>query len=372
MIQRLYYLIIKEFTQLRNSPDLLRMIILLPIAQMLIFGYAAVLDVKNIDTAVLDRDNSYRSRELLNYFARSDYFILKEYVTGEAEISDLLDHEKIFAAIVIPPDFSRKINASQTTEVQVIVDGTNASAAGIISTYAAGTIGSFANSVLRERGLDPSRFGAIAVETRFLYNPALDNRFFFLPGMFAMIILIIGMPMTARAIVREKEQGTLEQIIVTPITSMELILGKVIPYTLLSVISSSGIILVSHFWFHLPVRGSLPFLYGATVLFLLNCFGIGIFISAISSTQQQAMLTSFFVNMPMILFSGFLFPVENMPLLFRYFTYLNPMYYFINCVRDICLKGSGFDFLSRDIAAMGILGVCIFGLSIASFKKRID
>lgn len=372
MIRRLHHLIVKEFTQLRNSPEMLRMILLLPIAQMIIFGYAAVLDIKNIDTAVLDRDNSYRSRELLSDFACSNYFILKEYVTGEAAIVDLLDHEKIFAAIVIPPDFSRKINANQTAEVQVIVDGSNASSAGIIANYAAATIASYASTILRERGLDPSRFGAVTSQTRFLYNPALNNRYFFLPGIFAMIILIIGMPMTARAIVREKEQGTLEQIIVTPITSTELILGKVLPYTLLSIISSSGIILVSHFWFHLPIRGSVPFLYGCTVLFLLNSFGIGIFISAISSTQQQAMLVSFFVTMPMILFSGFLFPVENMPLLFKYLTYANPMYYFINCVRDICLKGSGFAFLQHDIAAMGILGVCIFGTSIASFKKRID
>ena len=372
MIQRLIQIIIKEFAQLRNSPDILRMIILLPVLQMFIFGYAAVLDVKNIDTAVLDRDRSSRSRELQDNFRTTNYFILRYHVVSEKEISDMLDHEKIFTGIVIPPDFSKKINAGKAAPLQVIVDGTNGSSASIISSYAASTIANYSNRILMERGLDPSRLGSIDMRARFLYNPSLDNKYFFLPGMFGMIILIIGMPITARAIVREKEQGTLEQIIVTPITPLELILGKVLPYTFLTLISSTGIILVSYFWFHLPILGSLWLLYAATILFLLNCFGIGIFISAISSTQQQSMLTSFFVNMPMILFSGFIFPVSNMPRLFQYFTYANPMYYFLNIVRDVCLKGSGIEYLAYDFLMMGMLGVLIFGLSVASFKKRID
>lgn len=372
MLQRLYFIIVKEFTQLRNSPEIIRMLVLLPIMQMFIFGYAAVIDVKNIDTAVVDHDRSSRSRELLNNFRSTSYFILKYQAQSEREIQEMLDHSQIFAGIVIPPDFSRKIEGKRETEVQVIIDGTNSSAAGIIANYAASTVSSYASGILKERGIDVARFGTLTVESRFLYNPSLDNKYFFIPGIFAMIIMVIGMPMTARALVREKEQGTLEQLIVTPIRPVELILGKVIPYTLLTLISSTGILIISHYWFHLPFRGSLLILYFATILFLLNCFGIGIFISAISSTQQQSMLTSFFVNMPAILFSGFMFPVENMPKLFQYITYANPMYYFLNCVRDLNLKGSGFDYLKGDLLAMGVVGICIFIASIVSFRKRMD
>jgi ABC-2 type transport system permease protein len=336
MIQRLLQIIIKEFIQLRNNPEILRIILVMPVIQVFIFGYAAVLDVKNIDTAFLDRDRSSLSREMQDNFKNTSYFNVKHHARDEKEISWLLDREKVFVGIVIPPDFSRNIEGKKTAQVQFIIDGTNSSAAGIITNYAVSTTAAFSNKILLKRGIDPSAMGSIALEQRFLYNPSLENRFFFLPGIFAMVILVIGMPMTARSIVREKEQGTLEQLIVTPITPMELILGKVIPFTLLTLVSSTGILLVSFFWFHLPIRGSLVILYGATLLFLVNCFGIGIFISTISSTH------------------------------------LNPMFYFLNCTRGICLKGVGLEHLSGDLLSMAALGFVIFTISAMSFKKRMD
>jgi ABC-2 type transport system permease protein len=372
MIGRLLTLIMKEFTQLRKNPALIRMLLLMPVMQMFIFGYAAVLDVKNIDTAVLDRDNSSYSRNFVDVFRRSDYFIVRYNLEHERDISAMLDREMIMTALVIPPDFSRKITSGRTAQVQIIVDGTNTSAASVIANYSAAAVASYSNRLLRERGTDLTQLGSLAVESRFLYNPSLDNKFFFIPGIFAMIILVIGMPITAMAIVREKEQGTLEQLIVTPIQSIELILGKVIPTTILIIISSTGILLLSLLWFHLPLRGSLVYLYGAILLFLLNCLGIGIFISTISNTQQQAILTSFFVNMPMILFSGFMFPIQNMPSYFRLLADINPMRYFLSCARTIFLKAAGWEALKWNFLAMAVIGTIIFTAAVLSFRKRID
>lgn len=372
MIQRLVQIVIKEFIQLKNNPDMIRMIIILPVFQMLIFGYAAVLDVKNIDTAILDKDRSSLSREIESNFQTTKYFNIKYLASTEHEISTLLDYGDILIGIIIPPDFSKKIKEGETADVQLLIDGTNSSAANIVANYGASTVISFSNEILKKRGLDIKNFGTISLESRFLYNPSLDNRFFFLPGIFGMIILVLGMPITARAIVREKEMGTLEQIIVTPITPVELIIGKVVPYTLLTIISSTGILLINHIWFNMPFEGNIAILYGIILLFLINAFGIGIFISSISNTQQQAMLTCFFVTMPMILFSGFVFPVENMPIVFQQLTRINSMYYFLRCIRDICLKGSGLEYLAGDLIALGALGIIVFIASIASFKKRMD
>ncbi|MDQ7821944.1 MAG: ABC transporter permease [Candidatus Eremiobacteraeota bacterium] len=372
MIGRLLTIIAKEFIQYRRNPAMLRMIVLMPIMQMFIFGYAAVLDIKDINIAVLDKDKSSYSRELRENFISSNYFIVKYDVDRESEIVSLLDREKVFAGIIIPPDFSRNIKSGKTARVQVVIDGTNSSAAGVISNYSASTISSYSSKLLAEKGLDPSKMGSLSVEERYLYNPSLNNQYFFIPGILGMIVLVFGMPITAMAIVREKEQGTLEQIIVTPITSTELILGKVIPTTILIMISASGIILLSLLWFKLPLRGELWQLYLAICLFLLNSLGIGIFISTISNTQQQAILTSFFVNMPMILFSGFMFPVDNMPALFKRFADINAMRYFLECSRDIFLKGTSWEDLSHDLIAMGILGIIVFTASIVNFHKRID
>lgn len=372
MIQRLIHIVIKEFRQLRSNPEIIRIILFIPIVQIMIFGYAAVLDIKNIDTAYVDKDRSNLSRELIDDFKNTSYFKIKGRVNRERDLSYLLDRERIFLGIVIPPDFSKDIRARRTAQVQLLIDGTNSTAAGIIASYGAGTVSSYSNKLLRERGLDLRKTGSIALEQRFLYNPSLDNKYFFLPGIFAMIVMVIGMPMTARSIVREKEMGTLEQLIVTPISPLELIIGKVIPFTILILLSSVIIIALLIFWFHLPMRGSLAVLFLATLLFLVNCFGIGIFISSISATQQQAMLSSFFVNLPMILFSGFIFPVDNMPTFFQYLTKVNPMLYFLNCARGITLKGSGLSELSKDLGMMAILGFLIFTISALSFKKRMD
>jgi ABC-2 type transport system permease protein len=372
MVRRLVTIVTKEFIQIRRNTMMLRMLLLLPVVQMIIFGYAAVLDVKNIDMAVLDKDRSARSRDLLDVFRESSYFILKYQVSTEEEISAMLDREDILCGIIIPPDFGRKVDKGLPVSVQIIVDGTNSSAANVITNYSASSVSAYANKILKSRGLDVSQFGSLNVEMRFLYNPSLDNKYFFIPGIFAMIVLILGMPITAMAIVREKEQGTFEQIIVTPIKPVELILGKVIPYTILIIISSTGILIVTLLWFHLPLRGDLLALYLAIVLFLLNSLGAGIFISTISQTQQQSILTSFFFNMPMILFSGFMFPIANMPPVFRYIADVNPMRYFLDCARSIFLKGTGWEDLMHSFWALAIIGVVTFAASIVLFRKRAD
>lgn len=373
MIQRLSVIIIKEFTQLKRDSILLRMLIIMPIIQVLIFGYAAILDIKNINSAVLDKDKSRQTRELIDSFKKSNYFNIKYYAETEKDIALLLEKEQIMMGIIIHPDFTRKMLQGNTAAVQILVDGTNSSAAGIISNYGASTVGDYSSRMLMQmKDMDESKIGSIQVDQRYMYNPSLNDQWFFLPGIFGMIILVIGMPMTAMAIVREKEGGTLEQLIVTPMRSIELIIGKVVPYTILILISSTGILLLSIYWFHIPLRGSLITLYLTVILFLLNCLGIGIFLSSISSTQQQAILTSFFINMPMILLSGFMFPIANMPPLFKAITYINPMAYFLICIRGVFLKGVGIFELSHELLAMLVIGLAIFIASSLTFKKRLD
>jgi len=372
MIRRLTTIITKEFIQIKRDSMMLRMLLLLPVVQIIIFAYAAVMDINNINTAVLDKDRSSYSRDLQDVFRTSSYFIIKYQVDTEKEISSMLDREDILCGIVIPPDFGKKVEKGSPVSIQILVDGTNSSAANVISNYSTSSVAAYANRILKSRGLDVSQFGSLNVESRFLYNPSLDNKYFFIPGIFAMIVLILGMPITAMAIVREKEQGTLEQIIVTPIRPIELIIGKVLPYTILIIISSTGILIITLFWFHLPLRGDLLALYLAIVLFLLNSLGMGIFISTISQTQQQSILTSFFFNMPMILFSGFMFPIANMPPAFRFIADINPMRYFLDCARDIFLKGTGWADLMHSFVAMALTGIVVFTASILLFKKRVD
>lgn len=372
MLDRILSLLVKEFRQLVRDKRTRALALGFPVFQLFVFGYAAVLDVKHISTAICDRDQSAVSRDLVARLRATDYFDLDVFTTREAELRYLLDRGAINAIVEIPSEFEQDVKRGRTAQVRIVTDGTNPTVASVVTSYASSVVQAHALSILRERGVLPAREGVVILEQRALYNPSLDNRFYYVPGIIAMVVLIVGMNLTAMSIVREKEQGTLEQIIVTPIRSGELIVGKTLPFVLVILVTISLQMLVGHYWFGVPFRGSLPTLYLGILLFLILALGLGIFISTISQTQQQAMLTGFFVMMPSILLSGFMFPVENMPPVVQTLTWLNPMRHFLLIMRVVFLKGGGLDVLWPQYVALAILGVGVFVLATLRFQKRLS
>ena len=363
MLRRLLAIIKKEFLQLKKNKFILRLVFIAPIMQLTIFGYAAVLEVSNITIALLDRDNSAQSRQLRSVFKNSEYFIIEKDLDTEADINYCFDRDKINAAVIIPVDFSKKIKANKNVKIQIIIDGTNSTVAQALQGYIQGCVLSF-NSI--------GKRDVLSVEYRFLYNPSLNNQYFFIPGVFAMIIFVIGMPITAMAIVREKEEGTYEQLSVTPIKPIEIIFGKIIPYILLIFIASTILTVIALFWFKLPLRGSLWLLVLNILLFVTNVLGLGILVSTVSNNQQQAMLTSFFIIMPAVMFSGFMFPIENMPPFSRVIAYINPMTHFVFIARDVFLKGGEFTSTLFHLSILALTGIIIFVSAISLVKKRIS
>ncbi len=372
MFRRLFALIRKEFFQLRRNPIILRMIIFVPVFQMTIFGYAAILEVNNIKMAVLDRDNSDWSRRLTDTFRNSNYFNIIGYLESEKELLKLFHKTEIQAAIIIPPDFSANIKKGQTAKVQLIIDGVNSNVASAAMGYSIGCVNDLSLKILKNNSSQLPAANVIKMENRYMYNPSLKNTFFFIPGVFAMVIMVMGMPITAMSIVREKEEGTYEQLIVTPIRSAELIAGKIIPIVILISLVSVILLGVSLFWFGLPLRGNPLILAISVIVFLINVLGMGIFVSAISNSQYQAMLTCVFLLMPMVLFSGFMFPIENMPPFFKLLAYLDPMTHLLNIARNIFLKGSGFQHLAKDFYTLCATGLIIFITSMTLVRKRSD
>lgn len=370
MLERIRQIIKKEFIQILRDPRVRMVVIGAPILQLLIFGYAAVLDVKEIPTAVFDMDRTPESRELIARFNSSNYFFVRHEVQSYREISYLLNREKISAALVLPLHFSRDLKKGRTAPVQVILDGSNSTIASVALSYSGNILKAYTLELLREKsgGASP---GMIRLEPRIFYNPALENRFFYIPGIIGLIGLIVGIIFTAMSIVREKEQGTLEQIIVTPIRPIELMIGKVVPYAV-SIFVAVGIqIMVAVFWFKVPLIGNVFLLFLLVGLFLLALMGTGIYVSTISQTQQQALLSGFFFVMPAMLLSGFMFPIENMPLPIQYLTYLNPLRYFMSSARGIFLKGVGLSVLWPDFLALAVMGAVIFTMSALSFRKNM-
>jgi len=330
----------------------------------------------------LDRDNSVESRELLAYFQASRYFQITEALDSTDQIRDSLDRDRVAAVIYVLPGFGRNVHRNKTAAVQVLVDGTNSNTAAILSTYASEIIGEY-GARLSSAGDNTRAFAAqnrgvlfaapdLAVQSRVWFNPELKSRDYFIPGVVVNILAMVTIMLTAMSIVREREIGTMEQLMVSPIRPAELIIGKLLPFAAIGIIDVILVTGAAFIVFHTPFRGSLVLLFGGTVLFLMTTLGVGLFISTISRTQQQALISSFFFLMPALLLSGFAFPVRNMPPLVQYLTYLNPLRYFTEIVRGVFLKGSGLVDLWPSLAALAVLGVSILTLSAARFRKRLE
>jgi len=369
-------IIIKEFLQFKRDPKMFRMILIAPVLQSIFLGYAATFDFKDINITIFDRDKSTSSKNLIENFESSGYFITESYVENYNQISNKIDEGKVVAGLIIPNDFEKNIGSNKTAQIQVLLDGSDGNKASIAIGYIQSIAAEFSKNILiknSERSGNKISIGTISPEVRVWYNPELKTRNFMVPSISALILMLVTTLLTSLAIVKEKEIGTLEQLIVTPIKPYQLIIGKLIPFVILGFAAILLVNSVMIFWFGIPVRGNFFFLLFASFLFILSTLGMGLFISTISKTQQQAMMiTNFAVIMPMIYLSGFAFPIENMPKAIQYFTYLIPLKYFILIIRGIVLKGIGISTLWLETLMLFVMGISILILSALRFHKRLE
>jgi ABC-2 type transport system permease protein len=377
MLARLKQMLIKEFIQVFRDKRARFVLFGPPIIQMLVFGYAATFEIHHVPTVVLDLDHSQESRELISRFSSSPYFDVQRQLTDYRQIGDLIDQGKATIGLQINAGFAQKLRKGQTAPLQVIVDATNSNTALIASGYITQIALGFARDYQKDRiyRISPQlmeEMPSVELEQRPWYNPDLRSRWFFVPGVIGSLTLVLVVVLTAFAVVREREIGTLEQIMVTPIRPAEFILGKTLPFFLIGLFDVSLIATVGTLWFQVPFRGRIVVLLVGAILFLLCMLGVGLLISTVSSTQQQAMVTSFFFIMPAITFSGFGFPISTMPQWLQYLTYLSPLRYFLVVLRGTYLKGVGMEILWPQMLAMAALGISLLIIAILRFHKALD
>jgi len=369
---RVRELVRKEFIQLFRDKKTRPLLVIAPLVQLLVFGYVVSTDVRTVSVGVLDHSKTVESRRLIDAFGENRTFEIRYATDTERALESRLLKRDIDLAIKIPPDFTEHIRRGETADVQILADGSMSNMATVRIAYAGAVIDRFNEQLMAE--LYPMRmdYGRIDARTRPWYNPNLYSRNYFVPGIVAFLIMIMTLLFTSMAVIKEKERGTMEQLIVTPLQPSELILGKTIPYIIVSLAQMIAVTLFAVFWFDIPFAGNVFLLFLATCLFLLSTLGMGLFISTISATQQQAMMTTFFVILPAFMFSGFVFPITNMPQPIQWLTYLNPLRYFLFIIRGIFLKGVGLDMLWPQLTALTVIGIVVFTASVKRFHKRLD
>ena len=375
-MQRLRCLVLKEFLELRQNPRLFGLVIVAPIIQLTMLGYAATTDVKDVPVVIADGDRSTASRSLIARFDASANFTVIDTVTTVRDVDPYLQRGQAWLALAIPQGYGRSLEAHDPVAVQVVADGSDSNSTTVALGYATALIGEYAAELANppsptgSTGQTPAA-AAIDLRVRVWFNPQLESRFFMIPGVLALLLLLVTANLAAMAIVREKELGTLEQLNVTPLRRWELIAGKLLPYGAIAMVDVLLVVAVAVFWFEIPLRGSFTLLLGMSVLYVMCTLALGLFISTISDTQQQAMMTAtFFFLTPMIYLSGFIFPIENMPAVIQVFTYLIPLRYFLIIVRGIFLKGIGLDLLWPQAAALAAWGSIVLSLAVARSRKR--
>jgi ABC-2 type transport system permease protein len=373
---RLLSLIRKEFIQIIRDPRTLAMIFVMPVMQLFLLGYAATNDVRNISLVVFDQDKSPQSRELLDAYRAADYFRLDYDVDDEESIHYLIDSNRARAAIIIPPDYAQKIASSRTAQVAFVIDGSDPTVASTALAAANLIAQSKATTLTTQRLAARGQAGVVQplveIRTQVWYNPDLVSAYFMIPALIGQILFTITIILTAVSVVRERERGTIEQLIVTPIRSWELVVGKITPYVVIVFIDMIEVLVAGVLIFGIPINGSLPLLLILSALFLITTLGLGLFISTIANTQQEAMLSAMFTMLPSIFLSGFFFPIAAMPLPLQWISYLMPPRYFLIIVRSIILKGSGAENLVEEIVALSIFAVVIMGGAAMRFRKRLD
>ena len=367
---RLRVLVWKEFLELKLNPRLFGIAVVAPILQLTLLGYAATTDVRDVPVVIADGDRSPASRELIHRFDASRNFTVIAQVTSVRDVSPFLESGDAWLAVSIPAAYGSDLASGHAVTLQVAADGSDANSTTVALGYATNLIAGYAREIAGAGGRTPP--DAIDPRIRVWFNPQLLSRHFMIPGVLALVLLVVTANLAAMAIVREKEVGTLEQLNVTPLRRWELIVGKLLPYGLIGMVDVLLVVAVAVFWFEVPLRGSFLLLIALTVLYVLCTLALGLFVSTTSDTQQQAMMTSvFFFIMPMIYLSGFVFPIENMPHVIQWFTYLIPLRYFLIIVRGIFLKGIGLEILWPQVAALAAWGTVVLMLAVMRSRKRI-
>ncbi len=391
MWERILQMMRKEFIELLRDPRMRGTVLIPPLLQLLIFGYTVNLDIEKAPIAYQDQDRSPASRELLSRFEGSPRFSVVAAPRDETEVQRLLDSGDVVVVIRVLPHFERAILRGEPAPVQILVDGTNSNTGSLVSGYSAGVIQQFSQAMAVEQrngkvftrmglaGAGSNGVGAgqapppnLVARPRVWFNPELKSRNYFIPGIVVNIIMIITFSLTAQAMVKEKEIGTMEQLMVTPIRPVEIILGKTLPFALVGLFDMVLVVAAALLVFRVPLRGSPLLLLVCSILFLMTTLGAGLFLSTVSRTQQQAMMSSFFFTSPAFMLSGFSFPIRNMPEPIRLLTYLNPARYFMEIVRGLFLKGAGADVLWPQMLALLVYGVAILSLSVARIHKSLD
>jgi ABC-2 type transport system permease protein len=380
-MRRVGILIWKELIELKEDRRLFAVVIAAPILQLFMLGYAATTDVRDVPVVIADADRSTASRDLVARFAASPNFTIVSVVTSPHEVDPYLEGGRASMALAIPAGYGEALARAHPQSLQLIADGSDANSTSIAMGYATNLIAAYAEELSARRASavarmndgagDAAGFRGIEPHVRVWFNARLDSRDFMLPGVVALLLLVITTNLSSMGIVREKELGTLEQLNVTPLRRWELIVGKLLPYALVGMIDVCLALAITVWWFEVPMRGSIVLLFALTAIYLLSTLGLGLFVSTISSTQQQAMMTTtFFFLTPMIYLSGFIFPIENMPAVIRPFTYLIPLRYFLVILRSIFLKGVGLAVLWSEALALTAWGLAMLSLAIARSTKR--
>lgn len=368
-MRRLVFMIWKELLELRQDKRMLPIVFVAPVLQLIVLGYAATTDVKNVPIVVVDADRSSASRDLVRTFDASPYFTVGPVLDNVNQVAPYLESGTAWMALSIPVGYGQDVGAGRSATVQVIADGTDANSTTIAVGYASNLVAGYAQQLLADRLPGRRLPGGLQPEIRVWFNPQLESKFFMIPGVLALLLIVMTIVLASMGIVREKELGTLEQLNVTPLRRWQLIGGKLMPYALIGVIDIFLVVGVARFWFAVPFLGSFWLLFGLTLLFLLSTLGLGLLVSTISSNQQQAMMTAvFFFLIPQIYLSGFVFPIENMPVVIRPLSYLAPLTYYLDIVRGIFLKGVGMDVLWPQALALLAWGITI--LTLATFRSR--
>ncbi len=374
MFERALAILTKEFKQIFRDPRMKTIIFISPMVQIILFGYAANKDINYIPTAIYDKDNTKESRDLLHAFTYSKYFVPERYIASDQEQNLVLDKGLDSIVIHIDRGFGRNLNANKDAAVQLAFDGSDSNTAMIIMGYANTVITDYAyRRLIAEvdaRGLSEELPG-VQLRDRAWFNGNLVSRNYYLPGVVATIVTVMSLLLTAMAIVKEKEIGTMEQLIVSPLKPFDLIIGKLLPFAIIALIQVVLITTLGVLWFHIPLRGNLFLLLFSTCVYLFTTLGIGLFISTISSTQQEANMSVFLFYLPTVLLSGFAYPIANMPKVIQWFTFLNPLRYFMVVIRSIFLKGVGIDVLWTQLLPLLIMGLVIISISALRFRKSL-
>jgi len=373
---RLSSLIRKEFIQILRDPRTLVLILIIPIMQLFLLGYAATNDVRNVPMAVYDQDRGMAARELLDSYRSADYFRIAYDVDSEEALRTLIDEGSARVGLIIPPDYSDRVKGRQKAQVIFILDGSDPTVAST-ALSAATLIGqAHSTEILAKRmtrqGFSFSLQPPVEVLTQVWYNPDLISAYYMIPGVIAMILFALTSILTATAIVRERERGTIEQLIVTPIRPWELVIGKILPYVILAFLNMLEVLAIGHWWFGVPVRGSLILILILSGLFLLTSLGIGLMASTFANTQQEAMLVVWMTLLPALFLSGFFFPLDAMPKFLQWISYALPLRYYLVIIRSLMLKDVGLATLKGEVIALTVFGLALMTIAALRFRKRLD